>query len=118
MLVRFVFVVLIVGLTMLAVRSVSRRKRSYRGGIPQGLTLVTASGCGECQRAARALDSAGVEYVVVDASESEALGIKTMSVPVAVVGDSSGAATMVRRGTAIAADASRLGVAVRSVSTV
>lgn len=83
-----------------------------------GLTLVTSSGCSECHRAARALDSVGVKYVVVDASESEAIGIKTMSVPVAVVGDSSGAATMVRRGTAIAAEASRIGVAVRSVSAV
>jgi hypothetical protein len=49
--------------------------------------------------------------VVVDAQASAAIGIKTMSVPIAVVGNGEGVVVMVRRGTAIATDAHRLAAA-------
>ena len=96
---------------VLGMRLWSRRRGATVSGVPAGLTLVTSSTCTECVRAREALTRAGVEFVVVDAQASAAIGIKTMSVPVAVVGNGEGVVVMVRRGTAIATDAHRLAAA-------
>ncbi len=114
MIIRLVIVVALAVVLAIAMRSVSRRKGHIRSGVPLGLTLVTGSGCAECVRAVRALDAAGVEYSVVDAEAAGSIGIRTLSVPIAVVGDAHGSAVIVRRGTAVAADARRLGDAAQS----
>ncbi len=118
MLVRLILVCAAAGVLLLASRQWSRRSVPHSTGVPQGLTLVTSATCAECVRAAKALDDAGANYALVDASECAAVGIRTMTVPLAVVGNSSGEAVMVRRGTSIASDASRLVAAAAGVHSV
>jgi glutaredoxin len=106
---RLITVLVLVAVVLAGLGVVSRvrlrRPDGALGTLPPGLTLVTSSGCAECVRAAAALDDVGARYAVVDASRSSESGIETMSVPVAVVGSSKGEPLLVRRGTAIAADA-------------
>lgn len=101
-----IVVVLAVGIVA-ASRQWARRSGQRSEGVPDGLTLVTSGSCSECVRAVDALDGVGATYAIVDARDCEAIGIRTMTVPVAVVGRS-GEAVMVRRGSAVAADAKRL----------
>lgn len=117
MVVRLIIIGLIAALLVVGLRFWQRRRGASVRGVPTGLTLVTSSSCTECVRAVEALRSAGATYIVVDARDSAAIGIKTMSVPVAVVGNRSGEAVMVRRGTAIAADAYRLAEATAALPT-
>jgi glutaredoxin len=111
MVVRLAIIAVIALVLLLGMRYWPRRRGANMSGVPRGLTLVTSSTCTECVRAREALTQAGAEFVVVDAHDAASIGIRTMSVPVAVVGNGDGVAIMVRRGTAIAADAQRLAAA-------
>jgi hypothetical protein len=108
MLIRLLIVGLLALALVLAIRYWPRRRGVNGRGVPPGLTLVTSSSCTECVRAADALTNAVATYLAVDGRDSAAIGIKTLTVPVAVVGNSDGDVVMVRRGTAIAADVHRL----------
>ena len=108
MIVRFLIVAVAALALWSAARYWPRRLGGNSHGVPTGLTLVTSKSCAECSRADAALTSAGATYVVVDAHDAAAMGIKTMTVPIAVFGNREGEAVMVRRGAAIAADAGRL----------
>jgi glutaredoxin len=116
MVVRLIIVGLIAITLALGLRYWPRRRGANVRGVPIGLTLVTSSGCTECVRAVDALHRAGATYMTVDARDSAVFGIKTLSVPVAVVGNREGEAVMVRRGTAIASDAHRLAEATAALA--
>ena len=91
-----------------------RFKGRTRSTLPAGITLVEADGCRECAAAKHRLDEVGAVYRVVDVAEADRYGIHSFTVPYAFVGTSSGELVLVRRGTAVAADADLLRIAAES----
>jgi glutaredoxin len=98
MITRFVVLVLVVSLAVLATRVVERSKGRSRTGLEPGLLLVTSLGCTLCGPAQRALDAAGVDYRMVDAAAVPELGIR--SVPTLFLVDGTGAVVARRSGRA------------------
>ncbi|MGF1667637.1 MAG: hypothetical protein ACFCVC_15370 [Acidimicrobiia bacterium] len=95
---RIVILVGVVAFALLAVRLFERWKGRPRRGLEPGLLLVTSPGCTLCGPAQRALEAAGLDFRLVDASDVPELAIR--SVPTLFRIDGSGEVVARRSGRA------------------
>lgn len=115
MMVRLVIVGIVILAAFGGVTLLSRLRTPASGAIPHGLTLVVAAGCHTCERAKTAFDAVGHRYRTMDIVDASALGVRSYTVPYAVVGDRTGRVAMVRRGPAVVTDARALAAASSAV---
>ena len=108
MLLRLLLVLGIIVLAYVGIGAGERFKGRARSTVPTGITLVEARGCRECVVAKERLDEVGAVYKVVDVADAAQYGVHSFTVPYAFVGSEKGRLTLVRRGTAVAADAELL----------
>jgi Glutaredoxin len=109
MVVRMALLLVVLLAAFLAVGIAERwRGRTGSVAVPVGLTLVSSPGCRDCVVAKERFDRLGVPYREVGLDVAASLGLRTFTMPMAIVGSPAGDLVMVRRGSAVAADAEAL----------
>jgi hypothetical protein len=113
-LIRLLLVVVFIGVALASIRGIERRRRRTESVFRPGLTLVVGPGCALCAPAKQALEAAGAVPEIVDVRDTPT-GLKSLSLPIAIVTNREGVVVMQRSGRSVIVDAPQLATSAAEV---